>query len=178
MGWIKKEIQLPSDFTSDDSELVGEEIINYIVKRSKQGKGVDGTPFPPYSDQYKASLDFKNAGKSSKVNLTLSSEMLDSLQVLSAKKGKVVIGFEKSDSRNNAVAEGNILGSYGQSSPNKDKARNFMELSDAELSKVLRSVDILPKEVMREIAKEAKNGSYEIVDRFKFDIEVDDETQG
>ena len=50
-----------------------------------------------------------------------------------------------------------------------------MELSDAELSKVLRSVDVLPKEIMREIAKEAKNGAFEIIDRFKFDIEVDDE---
>lgn len=176
MSWIKKEIILPPDFDSEDSALVGEEIINFIVKRSKQGKGVDGTPFPKYSKSYTESLDFKNAGKSSKVNLTLSSEMLDSLQVLSAKKGKVVIGFEKGDSRNNAVAEGNILGSYGQPNANPSKARNFMELSDAELSKVLRSVDILPKEIMREIAKEAKNGAFEIIDRFKFDIEVDDET--
>jgi hypothetical protein len=174
MGWIKKEILLPSDFESDDSELVGEEIINFIIKRSKQGKGVDGTPFPKYSKEYMNSLDFKNAGKSSKVNLTLSSEMLDSLQVLSAKKGKVVIGFEKGDTRNNAVAEGNILGSYGQQNANPSKARNFMELSDGELASVLRKVDVLPKEVMREIAKEAKAGAYEIIDRFKFDLEIDD----
>jgi hypothetical protein len=100
--------------------------------------------------------------------------MLDSLQVLSAKKGKVVIGFEKGDTRNNAVAEGNILGSYGQQNANPSKARNFMELSDGELASVLRKVDVLPKEVMREIAKEAKAGAYEIIDRFKFDLEIED----
>jgi hypothetical protein len=27
---------------------------------------------------------------------------------------------------------------------------------------------------MREIAKEAKAGAYEIIDRFKFDLEIDD----
>lgn len=170
MSWIRKEILLPSDYSDGDAQTVAEEILNFIVERSKAGKGSDGEKFPGYSKSYKESLDFKIAGKSSKVNLTLSGEMLDSLEVLQARKGKIVIGFSKG-SEMNARAEGNILGSYGQSSPNPSKARNFMELSNNELSKILKKVDVLPREVQNEISRAAKKGAIDIIDNFQFDIE-------
>ena len=174
MSWIKKEILLPSDYSADDAQTVAEEILNFIVERTKKGNGSDGKAFPGYSKAYKESLDFKIAGKSSKVNLTLSGEMLDSLEVLQAKKGKVVIGFS-SGSEMNGRAEGNILGTYGSSKPNPSKARNFMELSNKELSKILKSLDVLPRDIQNQIAKDAKAGAIEIVDKFKFDVNIDDE---
>jgi len=172
MAWIKKEILLPKDYDDDDAQTVAEELLSFIVDRSKKGQGSDGEVFPDYSASYRASNAFKIARKG-KVNLTLSGEMLDSLQILSAKKGKIVIGFEKGDERNNAVAEGNILGSYGGEA-NKAKARNFMELSGNELSKVIRSLDILPRDVQNEIARQAKAGAIEIVDKFVFDLDTED----
>lgn len=173
MSWIKKEILIPNDYSSDDAETMAEEILNFIIERSKKGNGSDGEKFPGYSDSYKKSLDFKIAGKSSKVDLTLSGEMLDSLEVLSAKKGKIVIGFEKGSDMN-ARAEGNILGSYGQSKPNPSKARNFMELSNNELSKIIKSLDILPRDVQNKIAKEAKKGAIEMIDKFQFDLQEEE----
>jgi hypothetical protein len=180
MSWIKKEIFLPSDYSSDDAETVAEEILKYIVDRTKDGKGVDNKPWSgeagKYSESYKKSLEFKIGRKSNRVNLTLSSEMLDSLEILSAKKGKIVIGYEKG-SEMNGRAEGNILGTYGSQTPNPSKARNFLELSNNELSKVLKNLDILPRDLQNQIAKQAKAGAYEMVDKFKFDVNTEDEEQ-
>lgn len=175
MSWIKKEIILPPEYDDEDAQTVADEVLAFIIARTKKGQGADGEMFPAYSQAYKTSNAFKVAGKSAnKVNLTLSSEMLDSLEVLSAKKGKIVIGFEKG-SEMNGRAEGNILGSYGQPSPNKAKARNFMELSDNELAKIIKKLDILPMEEQNKINKLAKEGAIKIVDKFKFDIPVEDD---
>lgn len=174
MSWIKKEILLPNDYSADDAQTVAEEILNFIVERTKKGKGSDGEPFPGYSKSYKDSLEFKIGGKSNKVDLTLSGEMLDTLEVLQAKKGKIVIGFP-SGSEMNGRAEGNILGTYGSSKPNSSKARNFMELSNNELSKILKSLDVLPREIQNQIAKDAKKGAIDIIDKFQFDVNIDGE---
>ena len=76
MSWIRKEIILPKGYSDEDTEIVAEEILNYIVERSKEGLGKNGKPFPPYSKEYMESFDFKATGKTSKVNLTLSGESL------------------------------------------------------------------------------------------------------
>lgn len=174
-SWIKKEILLPTEYDADDAQTVAEEILNFIVERSKKGYGSDGDKFPGYSAAYKKSDAFKLAGKSSKVDLTLSGEMLDSLEVLQAKRGKIVIGFQKGSDMNGR-AEGNILGTYGTSKPDPDKARNFMGLSGKELSKIIRELNILPKDIQNQIAKDAKAGAIDIIDNFQF--EVDDGEDG
>lgn len=178
MSWIKKEIFLPSDYSAEDAETVAEEILKYIVDRTKDGKGVDNKPWggkaSQYEDSYKNSLEFKIGRKSNKVNLTLSGEMLDSLEVLSAKKGKIVIGYPKGSDMNGR-AEGNILGTYGSQTPNPDKERKFLEISNNELSKILKNLDILPRDLQNQIAKQAKAGAYEMVDKFKFDVNLEDE---
>lgn len=173
MSWIKKEILLPSDYSDDDAQTVAEEVLNFIINRTKSGKGSDGEKFPGYSKSYMNSLDFKIAGKSKKVNLTLSSEMLDSLEILEAKEGKIVFGYPEG-SEMNARAEGNILGSYGGRA-NPDKARNFLQLSGNELSKILKTVDVLPRDIQNEIARLAREGAIAIVDNFTFDLKQDDE---
>jgi hypothetical protein len=177
-SWIKKEILLPSDYSADDAQTVAEEILNYIIERTKDGKGVDNTPWVgkagEYEDSYKNSLEFKIARKTDKVNLSLSGEMLDSLEILQAKKGKIVIGYQRG-SEMNGRAEGNILGTYGSDVPNPSKARNFMELSNNELSKILKGLDVLPRNVQNEIAKMAREGAIEIVDKFKFSVKTGNE---
>ena len=173
--WVKTEILLPKDYDDDDAQTVAEEILNFIVERTKKGYGSDGEKFPGYSPLYKASDAFKLGGKSSKVDLTLSGEMLDSLEVLEAKRGKIVFGFAK-DSDMNGRADGNCRGSYGTSKDDPSKARNFMELSGKELAKIIRSLDILPRSVQNQIAKAAKAGAIDIIDNFQF--EVDDGEDG
>lgn len=132
------EIELPSDIDGDSIDQIGEEIIDYIIERTKDGKGANGKAFPGYSKSYINSLDFAIAGKSpDEVDLTLSSELLDSLKVVSIEGRKLRIGYDEGDSRNNGVAEGNIIGSYGQPKANAKKARNFLEITSKEIEPIV-----------------------------------------
>lgn len=173
MAWIRKEIILPDNYSNEDTEIIAEEILNYVVERSKSGKGKDGKAFPKYSKEYMESFEFKASGKSKNVNLTLSGEMLDSLEILEARKGKIVIGFERGSNMNER-AEGNILGSYGKPDPDPKKARNFLDISNKEISKIVSSIDILPRDIQKEISSAAKRGAIDLIDNFQFDLEVDE----
>lgn len=162
-----KEIDL-GKMSDTATELIAEEIIDFIIERTKNGKGMDGERFPGYSKAYKDSLDFKIAGKTNKVDLTLSGEMLDSIELIQAKKGKIKFGY--SDSNDMAGrAEGNILGSYG-GTPNSKKARNFLEISPKEIAKIVKKIGALPEEVQADISNAAKKGAIDIIDNFTFTV--------
>lgn len=70
-------------------------IVDYIVERASKGRGIGGEKLKsPYSPSYAASLDFKAAGKSkSKVDMTLTGDMLSSVEPIEIKGKKVVIGI-------------------------------------------------------------------------------------
>ncbi|HEV8043814.1 MAG TPA: hypothetical protein VGP38_01455, partial [Rubrobacter sp.] len=138
----KIRIEIPDHFKPADREAIAKDIVEFIRERSEDGVGVRrrgsgfvNAQFPAYSTSYKESLDFKIAGKSSHVDLTLSGDMLIALDVLSHKRGSVVVGYA-AGSEENARAEGNILGSYG-GSPNPRKARNFLGITDADLRSII-----------------------------------------
>lgn len=135
MAWIRKKIKIRSDYTKEQREVIGQEIVDFIVKRSKQGRDKNNDRFPGYSKSYTNSKDFKIAGKSKgNVNLTLSDEMLNSLKVLSTRKGEITIGYDRNDNRNNAVAEGNIKGTYGQKTPIRGKKRDFLGIKKSDIT--------------------------------------------
>lgn len=169
---IKTQFLLPSDYSDDDANTVAEEVLNYLIERTKSGKGSDGKKFPGYSESYKKSLAFHIAGKTNKVDLTLSSEMLESLKILKASNGKVEIGYPKGSDMNGR-AEGNIIGSYG-GKPNESKARNFLELSAKELRNIIKGLDIIPREIQNEIGKTAKATAEDIINGFDFNLEEDE----
>lgn len=133
MAWQRTRIELPETLKPSQRVEAAELIIEYIRERTRQGTGIRDNgrlyDFPSYTKEYRA---FKG---SSKVDLTLSSEMLDELKILSIQKGSVNIGYENG-SRANDKAEGNILGSYG-GSPNSRKARSFLGVNRAELKAIL-----------------------------------------
>jgi hypothetical protein len=134
MAQVKQTIKIPTEYNQRTARAIANDLVEFIVDRTKEGKGKDGRRFPKYSKSYMDSLDFEIAGKDSTVDLTLTGEMLDTLQVLSAQRGEIVIGFpEGSDV--NGRAEGNILGSYG-GDPNPSRARNFLDVSDKEISRI------------------------------------------
>jgi hypothetical protein len=136
MSWVKEEFEIPKGYGPAERDAIALEILDYILERTADGRGKGGKAFPGYSESYKNSLDYKIAGKDGKVNLRLSGEMLDSLDIIESKVGKIVIGLPKEDEELNAKAEGNILGSYG-GKPNKSRARNFIGLSKEELDGIL-----------------------------------------
>lgn len=149
----KVEIKIPTGFSADQRKAIAIELVDCIIDNTRSGKGVkkkgdywDYVDFPKYSKEYKKSFEFKIAGKSSKVDLTLTGDMLDSLMVLDArKKDKLVIGYDKGDPINGKV-EGNRIGSYGKPNGDKSKARDFLGISKDDLNAILeKHILDLPK---------------------------------
>lgn len=139
----KVTIEIPKTIKREDLDDLGHDIVEFIRQRTESGIGVtesdnstgySNKSFPGYSTPYKKSLQFKIAGKSNKVNLTLTGDMLAELDVLKSKPGAITIGYERGE--NADKAEGNILGSYG-GDPNPRKARNFLGISPSDLKKIL-----------------------------------------
>ena len=173
----KFSIRLPG-YSRDQREAIALDIIDQIIKRSKQGKDRNGDSFPSYSPSYKRGLDFKIAGKTMRVNLTLSGDMLDSMKVLENTDdgSKVTIGFSRG--RENDKAEGNILGTYGQKSPidGGKYARDFLGVQESELDKILRKY---PKGTARadrnaQAKLEAEQAAREFT-RTSFEFDEDDD---
>jgi hypothetical protein len=138
--WQRFRVDAPDDFTPGMREALGREVTEFIRRRSEAGKDKNGKAFPKYSKSYKESLDFKNAGKTGKVDLTLSGDMLIALDVISHRRGSILIGYENG-SEENAKADGNLRGTYGNSKPITGKARDFMGISEAQLNQLIRKVE-------------------------------------
>lgn len=118
-------------------------IRNQIKENANNGEGVTKTGvsrkknFPGYTEEYaKYKKKQRPSFDGSTVDLTLSAKMLSDFNLISHKKGSVLIGFENG-TKSNAKAEGNITGSYGRS-PNKAKARNFLGLPAGQLKQLVK----------------------------------------
>lgn len=124
---IQVRFSIPNDLNSKARAFLAELIMDKIRERTAKSLNKDGEKFPKYSESYKASLDFKVAGKSNKVNLELSGDMLASMSLVSHSIGYIVIGYE-TDSPYAGQVEGNQIGSYGKPQGNGAKARPFLGL--------------------------------------------------
>lgn len=103
--------------------------------------------FPSYTKNYKKIKSEESSSKT--VNLELSGEMLDALDV-SVRGSKIVvdvIGDEDLRGR----AEGNNLGTYGTGSPIKGKTRRFIPLKDETFKRSIQ-------ENIKRILKEFEDG--------------------
>lgn len=133
-------IEIDKDLRPAARKELGDLIIEHIYDRTDRGLDKDGRKFPGYSDSYVKSLDFRNGGKSAgNVNLQLSGDMLAAIKLLSHKNGSLTIGFENG-TEENAKAEGNITGSYGQPSGDRKKARDFLGIESKKLKELIEHV--------------------------------------
>jgi hypothetical protein len=176
MAWQRARITIPKRFGPLERQAIAQEVIDYIIKRTKEGKKIDGkTSFPGYSPAYKKSLDYKIAGKTGTVDLTLSGELLDSIELLSHKSGEIIVGYQKGDKELNAKAEGNQIGSYG-GKPNSKKARPYLGIVTGDLREILKRYPNDREESLtraeEELAAAAEAGT--IVDGIQFDPGADD----
>ncbi len=139
MGYEQQKvtIPLPPGLDADDLATIGEDIVEFIRDRSelgfgvrKRGRGFSTYTLPAYTDEYE-----KFKGQSN-VDLRLSSDMLDSLEVLKVTPQGITVGYQKGDPINGKV-EGNVTGSYGQKRANPSRARNFLGMTREELDAVL-----------------------------------------
>lgn len=124
MAWIRTKVKVPIELNKSEREKLSDEIINFIIERSQAGFDKDGKKFHPYTKDYASA---KGVSRSN-VDLTLSSEMLESIKLLQNKKGVLTIGFDKG-SPVNGKAEGNIKGTYGQPKP-VTKPRDFLGIDE------------------------------------------------
>lgn len=151
MPVTNRKINISRKYSDQEREAIAFEIISYIQKRTKAGKGKDNQKWKPpadkYSKEYENSLDFRNAGKrkGQKVDLTATGDMLDSIDLLSSAPGQLTIGIKESDP-DHSKAEGNIKGSYGKRTGSKAKARDFLALSQSEVEKILRKFPLKDEE--------------------------------
>jgi hypothetical protein len=130
--WQRFTVELPPEYKPAEREAIGEEIIAFIQKRTEKGLSWRNTRLAGYSKAYTESLNFKIAGKSKNhVDLTQSGDMLGDMTVLKTSKGKIIIGFENG-TLSNAIADGNIRGTYGHSSTIGPK-RNFLGITRKDL---------------------------------------------
>lgn len=113
-------------YTAAERRRIGLEIISFIVDRTKNGEGIGGKQLKKkYSTSYAKTADFRTAGKSPKdVNLTLSGDMLDSIEVLETSTGRIKIGFKPGFENDKSVWV-------------EQKGYTFLGLTDKELRQVL-----------------------------------------
>lgn len=135
----KIRISIPDDLRPIERLELADLIIEHIVDRSQRGLDKNGNPFPKYSKGYMKSLNFSNAGKDKSVNLELSGDMLAALNLLKHSSGELVLGYERG-TKENDIAEGNIRGTYGQSTPIPGKKRDFLGIESKKLRELINAV--------------------------------------
>lgn len=141
---VRKQIREVVSSSAFKEEL-GMLYIDKIVQRTKDGIDKDGKSFAGYSDSYKNSLAFQIAGKGSNVDLTLTGEMLASLQ---AKASGAEVEINLIDARNKGKAHGLITGKNGRWSAKRD----FLGLPESEEDRIFKDlVSLYSSDVNREV---------------------------
>lgn len=140
--WTKTTLNLPKAYSPIERVAIAQDVVDYIVERTKAGKGPGNTKWSgkaaEYSEAYKKSVEFRASGKSkNNVTLRLSGDMLDAIGIISDKSGSITVGITDEDQV--GKAEGNIRGTYGKQSSIRGKARPFLSLTNDELKKILRN---------------------------------------
>lgn len=143
------------NYTVSERREIARSIINYIVDRTKDGRGIGNKDFKKkYSNAYIKTSDFKIADKSpTDVNLTLSGDMLSSIEILDVSVvGRIVIGFEidTEDDKARFVRE---------------KGYEFLGLSDSELQDILTEfgepeTETRPSDISENLVEEFVRGIF------------------
>ena len=98
-------IKIPSEWDAATRVSFGKSVIREIQRRTEKGIDKNGNAFKHYSDSYANSLDFAIAGKSkSHVNLRLTGEMMNTIEITSHASGVVNIGFKPGTDENDKAA--------------------------------------------------------------------------
>jgi hypothetical protein len=120
---------------------IAQGVIDYMVDRAKEGRGLGRKDLKsPYSKAYANSLSFKAAGKSrNQVNMTLTGDMLRSIDILEEDGALVVIGID--DEVDAPKAYGHQTGFEGHPTiPNGKYKRPFFGVTSDEVKR-----EVLPK---------------------------------
>jgi hypothetical protein len=115
---------------------IAQDIIDYMVKRTQGGEDNSNKSFAKYSASYKASAEFKAAGKGNNVNLTLSGDMLGKIDIVEEDGSTVKIAVAAEETPR---AFGLISGFEGHPTIDNGPKRQFFGVSVEDIKK-----EILP----------------------------------
>lgn len=160
-------VRVPLDFDQETRDLVADDILQFILRRTERGLDKDNAPFKKYSTSYSESLDFKIAGKSKNhVDLQLSGDMLTELQILNTSvTGFITIGFEAGTEENDRAAwqRNNLKPGFPK--------RDFLGIADEDLAKIISPYKrIVARKVAEEteIKKRVSSEASKIIANFLF----------
>jgi hypothetical protein len=156
-------IKIPSSLSVERKKALFEAIKLWIQDRSFRGLDRNNRNFKKYSEEY---AEKKGVGVND-VDLTLTGEMLDSIELLGYGSDYLRIGYSVGTSVERK-AEGNILGSYGRD-PNPAKARDFLDISVRDLKAILADFKLTDSErfeddLNRNLIEIRRNSNREDVD--------------
>jgi len=143
----KTQILIPIDvrYTEYQRKSIALLIIKRIIVRTKQGYDKNNVAFNSYSKYSKAyinSLAFKFAGKTDHIDLTLTSNMLNSLQVIDVSTpGFVKIG----------IVNRNVLKAFNHIVGDTVPKRDFLGISDRELLDILKQFPLNKEEINKNV---------------------------
>ena len=120
-------VRVPRNFNARARDILADEIIAFIRRRTKNGLNINNKPFKQYSSSYQNSIEFTATGKSNTVNLTLTDDMLSSMVVKGSGVGFIRIGLSDSFANDKA-------------SWNRQNGREFLGIAQKDLKNLTESV--------------------------------------
>lgn len=163
---MKTKINVPSSLNATQRRELAIDIILYIQERSIEGRDKNEDKMPKYNKDY---AELKGVGIND-VDLTDSGDLLSSITLLESTTGSITIGFPKGDDLLNGKAEGNIKGTYGQSSPIPGKKRDFLGIDSIILESFINNVDDERPEITNaDIEAAARQSARDIFGDIEFD---------
>lgn len=166
---IEQEIDLKElfgvDLSEDESlkQAIGQVLIDQMLSRVESGKGIGGVKLKsPYSKRYADSIEFKAAGKSKgKVNMTLTGDMLASVNVVSTEGNKIKIGIDNDDQ---------VAKAYNHQTGDTVPARPFFGFTKGELSEIKSKF----KSKIKAAAKDGETATDRLATQLLRDISEDE----
>ena len=120
-------IQIPERFSGRQRKEIGEAVVNFIKRRTQSGIDVSGNLFAGYSPNY---------DKTGTPDLTVSEQMLNSLELLSHGPGFIRIGFGNRSANNKASYVQNPRGQKSGSA-----RRKFVGINQADLNRIINNIE-------------------------------------
>jgi len=159
---MKTKINVPSSLNATQRRELAIDIILYIQERSIEGRDKNEDKMPKYNEEY---AELKGVGVND-VDLTDSGDLLSSITLLESTTGSITIGFPKGDDLLNGKAEGNIKGTYGQSSPIPGKKRDFLGIDSTVLEAMIADADDREEVTDEDIQRAAREAAEDIFIEF------------
>ena len=122
-------IRIPRTLTATQRQILANNVISFIIRRTQRGLDKFDRPFTGYSESYKNDPRYNKSGR---VNLRLTFDMLANIRLLNHGTGFITIGFERGSVANDKAA-------WHKQGINKP-VRDFLGISRKELNRMLSQI--------------------------------------